>query len=133
MIYHLTLNGLLVKLEDGTSAFTLSIIEVLSDDIEFEVAEKLLETGAVVNVKAENGNTPLPSNILNIIFVKFAIQRGVSSVGSERMLDRHEVTGSIPVHPTADNEGVRDNLAPFVFYSDETGVKQSKNLICQYR
>ena len=25
---------------------------------------------------------------------------GVSSVGSERMLDRHEVTGSIPVHPT---------------------------------
>ena len=100
MIYHLTLNGLLVKLEDGTSAFTLSIIEVLSDDIEFEVAEKLLETGAVVNVKAENGNTPLPSNILNIIFVKFAVQRGVSSVGSERMLDRHEVTGSIPVHPT---------------------------------
>ena len=27
-------------------------------------------------------------------------QWGVSSVGSERMLDRHEVTGSIPVHPT---------------------------------
>ena len=26
--------------------------------------------------------------------------RGVSSVGLERVLDRHEVTGSIPVHPT---------------------------------
>ena len=25
---------------------------------------------------------------------------GVSSVGSERLLDRQEVTGSIPVHPT---------------------------------
>ena len=35
-----------------------------------------------------------------INFLIFVGERGVSSVGSERMLDRHEVTGSIPVHPT---------------------------------
>ena len=29
----------------------------------------------------------------------------VSSVGSERMLDRHEVTGSIPVRPTIIKKG----------------------------
>ncbi len=33
-------------------------------------------------------------------FITLSTGRGVSSVGSERMLDRHEVTGSIPVHPT---------------------------------
>jgi hypothetical protein len=49
---------------------------------------------------------------------------GVSSVGSERLLDRQEVTGSIPVHPTAEYEGVRRCLAPFIFYAGETGVKQ---------
>ena len=30
----------------------------------------------------------------------FASLRDVSSVGSERLLDRQEVTGSIPVRPT---------------------------------
>lgn len=85
-----------VKLEDGTSAFTLSITGILMDRIGFKNAEKLLENGADVdekqvsgeaagytclmmaarnqrpdivnflvengadvNVKAENGNTPL--------------------------------------------------------------------------
>ena len=32
------------------------------------------------------------------------LQRVVSSVGLERMLDRHEVTGSNPVQPTFSNE-----------------------------
>ena len=40
-----------------------------------------------------------------IIFVSPKGIRGVSSVGSERMLDRHEVTGSIPVRPTLKASG----------------------------
>ena len=34
-------------------------------------------------------------------FTNFASQWGLSSVGLERMLDRHEVAGSNPVGPTA--------------------------------
>ena len=41
--------------------------------------------------------------------------RGVSSVGSERMLDRHEVTGSIPVHPTKTRLSQKGQPLP-VFY-----------------
>ena len=33
-------------------------------------------------------------------------KRGVSSVGSERMLDRHEVAGSIPARPTLTNSQI---------------------------
>ena len=34
-------------------------------------------------------------------------QRDVSSVGSERLLDRQEVAGSNPARPTSENQGVR--------------------------
>ncbi len=52
--------------------------------------------------------------------------RGVSSVGSERLLDRQEVTGSIPVHPT-DKEAYpafRQLLTPFLISTTETILKQ---------
>jgi hypothetical protein len=36
----------------------------------------------------------------NSYFIIFALRRDVSSVGSERLLDRQEVAGSIPARPT---------------------------------
>jgi hypothetical protein len=44
---------------------------------------------------------------------------------SEHLPYKQGVTGSNPVVPTTIREGVRQCLAPFVFYAGETGVKQS--------
>jgi hypothetical protein len=44
---------------------------------------------------------------LQIVIINYyfcVLRRDVSSVGSERLLDRQEVTGSIPVRPTHLNE-----------------------------
>ena len=63
----------------------------------------------------------------NNFFTNFASQRGVSSVGSERLLDRQEVAGSIPVHPTdyKAHSTLRQLFAPFFVSSTETlGQKQ---------
>ena len=72
-------------------------------------------------------------NITNFILTLYYKFRGVSSVGLERLLDRQEVTGSNPVHPTSN----RNPLLPewiFVFERYHNFVvcitKKQKEQLC---
>ncbi len=48
--------------------------------------------------------------IFAIGFLALMVNRGVSSVGSERMLDRHEVGSSILPRPTENERVTKENL-----------------------